>query len=84
MERRLIHLLNEEVALQKKLEKDLDIDVPEGLQNWNLANVDMLTQYYQADEALKSASKNKREIVGLLGKCRHWDLPERDRKWFHF
>lgn len=84
MEKRLLYLLREEVSLQLKLEKDVDIDVKEGLQNWRLTNIEVLKDYYTHDEALRSTSRSKSEILNLLDQCKHWDLPEKQRKWFHF
>jgi hypothetical protein len=42
MEKRLILKLNEEIETQKKLEGDLDVDVPEGLQLWNESDLDSI------------------------------------------
>lgn len=42
LEARLLHLLNHEIELQKKLEKDLDADVPEGLQTWTLSDLNSI------------------------------------------
>jgi hypothetical protein len=42
MEDRLVSLLLHEIAVQKKLDGDLDADVPEGLQTWSLNEINGL------------------------------------------
>ena len=62
MEDRTIHLLQEEIALQIQLEKDVEEDVPEGLQIWTLSNIDMLSIMYTTDDKLLSKSSRAQEI----------------------
>ena len=57
MEARLIYLLENEIAIQKQLEKDVEVDVPEGLQTWTLSNIELIDNYYSLDEGLLSNSK---------------------------
>lgn len=38
-EERLVELMMEEIKVQKRLERDMDADVPEGLQTMNLSDV---------------------------------------------
>jgi hypothetical protein len=57
MEARLIYLLENEIAIQKQLEKDVEVDVPEGLQTWTLSNIELIDDYYSLDEGLLSNSK---------------------------
>ena len=57
MEARLVYLLENEIAIQKQLEKGADVDVPEGLQTWTLSNIELIDNYYSFDEGLLSKSK---------------------------
>mmetsp|Transcript_9257 Transcript_9257/g.15564 ORF Transcript_9257/g.15564 Transcript_9257/m.15564 type:complete len:85 (-) Transcript_9257:138-392(-) len=38
-EERMIKLMNEEIKIQKQIENDYDLDVPEGLQTMNLDDI---------------------------------------------
>jgi hypothetical protein len=61
METRLIDLLENEVVIQKQLEKETEAaDVPEGLQTWTLSNIDLIENYYHYDEDLLTKSKNRK------------------------
>lgn len=84
MEDRVVDLLKQEIEIQIQLEKDLEENVPEGLQLWTLSNVEMLSILYTCDEQMLSKSSRSKEINQLLYKCKNWDKPEIERKWFHW
>ena len=84
MEDRLVSLLLHEIAVQKKLDGDLDADVPEGLQTWSLNEINGLAQLYEGENLLLSHSKRANEILNLIQQCKNWSKPEKERKWFHF
>ena len=48
-EQRMIGLMKQEIALQEKLEKDYDADVPEGLQTLSINDVDFIELLYKND-----------------------------------
>ena len=46
LEERLSKLLRQELLIQKKLEKDQEADVPEGLQSMSLSDLEVIEHYY--------------------------------------
>ena len=84
MESRLIQLLLQEIDMQKKLEGDLDADVPEGLQLWTLSDLNAIANLYEMDEELKHKSKKMKQIKQLMNNCKNWNRTETERKWFHY
>jgi hypothetical protein len=52
----MVELMKNEIALQKKLEKDYDTDVPEGLQSLGVNDVEFIEKIYQSDEQLGRVS----------------------------
>lgn len=45
------------MILQKNLEKEMDADVPEGLQTMNVKDLEVIEHYYHGDVNLKEVSK---------------------------
>jgi len=65
------------------LEKDYKADVAEGLQTINVDDIEIIEHYYNSDFALKESSKKQKEISKLTKQAKHWNKPEKERKWFH-
>ncbi len=75
--------MRQELLIQKNLEKDLEADVPEGLQTMNVNDLEVIEHFYNTDGSLKETSKRQKEIMKLIKQAKHWDKPENERKWFH-
>ena len=48
--------------MQIQLDKDIEEDVPEGLQIWTLSNIEMLSIMYSTDEQMLRKSSRANEI----------------------
>ncbi|CDW74326.1 UNKNOWN [Stylonychia lemnae] len=82
-EERLSKLMREELLLQKNLEKDVEANVREGLQTMSVHDLEVIDYLYNNDINLKEVSKRSKEIQKLIKQAKHWDKPEKERKWFH-
>lgn len=65
------------------MEKDYKADVAEGLQTINVDDIEIVEHYYNSDFTLKESSKKQKEIFKLIRQAKHWNKPEKERKWFH-
>jgi hypothetical protein len=87
-EERLVRLLRHELLSQQHLDKGAaatgqEPDLPEGLQTMSVADLEVIEHFYKNDESLKEVSKRTKEIHKLIQQAKHWDKPEKERKWFH-
>jgi hypothetical protein len=69
--------------IQRDLERDVEADVPEGLQSMSVQDLEVIEFVYNSDFLLKEVSKRHKEVLKLIKQAKHWDKPEKERKWFH-
>ena len=84
MENHLCRNINEEIILQKKLERERDDLTDASLQSIQINDLLTIESIYDRSENLRSVSKRHSKIKKLIADAQYWDKKETDRKWFHF
>ena len=84
MESHLCSLINKEIAIQKKLERQRDELTDASLQTIRITDLLTITKIYENLDNLKQVSNQREEVLRLMTEAQHWDKKEIDRKWFHF
>ena len=76
----MLELISLEDLEQKKLYENLEYE-SYGLVSIKPEDLEVVDFYYQND---RIKSKRSKQVVKAIQKLMKWNLPEKDRKWFHF